>query len=1083
MIRGARKRLISTRYTSARPAVNAARGIHLACCVLAVLLIVCGQSVAQAAKKTVVFFSEGFPAADSPAPVRTVLQRTFADAKFADEGGLDAALNDPETSLLILPYGSAFPEANWKAILLYLEHGGNLLVVGGQPFSRSAYQDAEGWHLRAKSTGESLELFIDGYEQTHSSDNLRFEPNEDFGTPLASFQWKRSFSPVLRLSITEKYPREGPMGDADSTGDIDGHLTSLAWGTADGHRLATPAIVIDHDRQRFVGGRWVFLNCEPLDNFYESQAEALLPVLASIAVRRGDRFELHPQYPLFVQGEPLALKYEMLNGTSAVNSEGDKLQIRVTAERGGMPFELTTLASKPITLPVEAASGEGFHTIEAKILRNGRSIGTYRSGFWMRDLRYLTSGPKLTVGPDYFQLDGQPLPVVGTTYMSSEVQRLFLMRPNAWIWKRDMGQIRSAGLNMLRTGIWNGHEDLVAADGSMTEGTLRAMEAFLMSARHFNLPVQFTLFAFVPAFDSVNPYLDRAANAKQDRYVSSAVDRFRDVPFLAWDLINEPSANRNAFHTLPEDDALEQSAWKSWLQKRYHDTTELANAWAVAPYGMGRVSKPQRRNYTPQKPQADIYALPREDDFGIDRVRAGYNPLRAHDYYLFTQDVFTAWTKGMRTLIRGAGSRQLITVGQEEYGVASRLAPVFYGDALDFTCDHTWWDFDGSLWASLAAKLPGKPMLIQETGLQRRLTQDNQLRFSSEVEAAQLERKLAFSFASGAGAIHWLWNINFLMGEDDEVDVGAVRPDGSEKPDAAVLRGFARFAEAGRPFLTIIVPAEIAMIEPQVLQYSEMNEFAVAVQKHALRALTYYDHLPARMVAENRIGTDLGAAKLAILPSPQALSDAAWQQLLDYVHAGGTLLLTGPVDRNENWGQADRMKQLGLSAVTEQISVRHADVSIPSGTYSVSYPRFVQEGPLERLRFADGRSFMNVPYGAGKILWFADPVEFSEEYESAAAVYIFAAASAQVPASIKPLSPLSPAVLAFPTILQDAVLYSFSNETFRDQQVDFEDRATSAHIHFSLRAQGGAVLLLRKSDGQVIASYGIDDVNPGIHVP
>ena len=66
---------------------------------------------------------------------------------------------------------SAFrvPEADWNAILEYLDRGGNLIVLGGKPFTRAGYKDASGWHLRSASIAQSLELFIDGYQQTPGS--------------------------------------------------------------------------------------------------------------------------------------------------------------------------------------------------------------------------------------------------------------------------------------------------------------------------------------------------------------------------------------------------------------------------------------------------------------------------------------------------------------------------------------------------------------------------------------------------------------------------------------------------------------------------------------------------------------------------------------------------------------------------------------------------------------------------------------------------------------------------------------------------------------------------------------------------
>ena len=38
-----------------------------------------------------------------------------------------------------------------------------------------------------------------------------------------------------------------------------------------------------------------------------------------------------------------------------------------------------------------------------------------------------------------------------------------------------------------------------------------------------------------------NPYLDPNAVRVEQAYVRSVVERFKDVPWLSWDLINEPS--------------------------------------------------------------------------------------------------------------------------------------------------------------------------------------------------------------------------------------------------------------------------------------------------------------------------------------------------------------------------------------------------------------------------------------------------------------------------------------------------------------------------------------------------------------
>ena len=102
----------------------------------------------------------------------------------------------------------------------------------------------------------------------------------------------------------------------------------------------------------------------------------------------------------------------------------------------------------------------------------------------------------------------------------------------------------------------------------------------------------------------------------------------------------------------------------------------------------------------------------------------------------------------------------------------------------------------------------------------------------------------------------------------------------------------------------------------------------------------------------------------------------------------------------------------------------------------------------------------------------ADPMEFSEGYTSMAALYSYALKTAGVKAAFEALHPLSPRVLGFPTILSDAVLHSFSSESLQNQQVDLHDNLTGARLKFELPAQRGAALLLRRSDGAVLAAYG-----------
>ncbi len=116
-------------------------------------------------------------------------------------------------------------------------------------------------------------------------------------------------------------------------------------------------------------------------------------------------------YPLFLPGEPLAFNFEPYapgNGWSS----SDQLKIHVTSEDSAAPIDLTVSAdsAQPITLAASASVGKGLHTVEATLLRDGKPLRIYRSGFWIRDWDYLLSGPKLTVGSDYFRARRQTPP-------------------------------------------------------------------------------------------------------------------------------------------------------------------------------------------------------------------------------------------------------------------------------------------------------------------------------------------------------------------------------------------------------------------------------------------------------------------------------------------------------------------------------------------------------------------------------------------------------------------------------------------------------------------------------------------------
>jgi len=1031
------------------------------------LLLLCMMlSMTASGQSNIVIFSEpGFPVADSVAAPEAILRSAIAGAQFASAVELKEKLS--VARLLVLPYGSAFPEDNWAEIESFLRRGGNLLVLGGRPFTRAAYRDGNVWKLHDYSVRYTRALMIDQYQETPGSEGLKFESNPDIPLNLPQFSWKHGFSPIIHLSTVDLYNRGG------SAGSIDAKLDALAWGlSSDGRRMSAPLIQIDHYRNGFNAGRWIFADADLGQDFYSSANAGLtIPKLAQQALGGAEEFTVRPTLPLYVLGETpqLEIRWNSATRSNAV------AEIKVLPDASDQALNYKSapirvaLSHGQQTLTTLVPNTKGLYVVTAKVLGDNRVRAIYHSGFWVRDLDYLHSGPKLGVNKDYFELDGKPLAVIGTTYMSSEVQRLYFDHPNVYVWDQDMRQIHDAGLNMIRTGWWTGWDKFCDENGVPYERTLRTLEAYLMTARKYGLPVQFNFFAFLPeVLGGVNPYLDPEAVRKQKTLISSVAARFHDIPFLAYDLINEPSFSKHLWTMRPNGDSIETQKWNEWINKRYPNRADLAAAWNV-----------------PITSLQGTIPLPEDIDFAPRGMYNGRNSLRIYDYEMFAQESFANWVKTTREAIHEAGSQQLITVGQDEGGFQDRPSPAFFGDQVDFTTNHSWWQNDSILWDSLVAKQPGKAMLIQETGLQRELNLDETARRTPENEAALFERKVAMSFVHGSGAIEWLWNTNSYMTEGNETPIGALRADRTEKPEATVMRNFAKFAAQLSPHLRNPQPAQVAVIASQAAQYSAIGDLQVEAQRKAVRALAYYDHVTPYIVYENQI-EKMGDPKFAILPSAQALSERAWEGLLKYVENGGNLLITGPVDRDEHWQRLGRATKL-FPGAADVIPLTYHKMDYvgpnPHSMFSTELSFDLRSQTwLESLRFQHDpmyeydqiwREFVR---GKGRIWWACDPIELASGDKPAADIYSNVLWHARDRLDIHPEFDLhgiwSPAIMVYPISLDDSILYVIVSDAGHDEPIEIQDTTTSVQIALRLPAEHAALALIGKKEKSVIAKYG-----------
>ena len=170
------------------------------------------------------------------------------------------------------------------------------------------------------------------------------------------------------------------------------------------------------------------------------------------------------------------------------------------------------------------------------------------------------------------------------------------------------------------------------------------------------------------------------------------------------------------------------------------------------------------------------------------------NEVRALDYNLFAQDMFCDWVRSMVDAIRGAGSKQLINVGQDEGGVTDRVLNQFYGSAgVSFTTNHTYWQDDALLWDSVVAKRPGVPNITGETGYQPVWAPDGTWRYD-ELTGLGLDRAQVGAWLCGRLERRAAVGLG-----SRECDFGMQRSDGSAKLWENMMRAWAALPNRPRP--------------------------------------------------------------------------------------------------------------------------------------------------------------------------------------------------------------------------------------------------------------------------------------------
>ncbi len=900
-----------------------------------------------------VFDEPDFPNSGASGPLLDIPQARVAKSTE------DLAQLLQEVNVLAWRHGANFPAESWPDLIHFLEGGGSLLHLSGEPFTHAVVGAPGARVVQPRSVSMLKELRLNQSVRVDMS-GARLEYKRVHGLPaptLAKDSWVSILEP--RFSDTRDFADEdGAPGARDAI------LRPLAflYNPTDEPNFpsATASFAIDRLRGRFAGGRWVFhlLDTPP-------SAEELTYLLQE-ASRKPVDLRVNPTFGCFHEGErpsvnlrihrPLAEDLQELK-VFLVVTRPDGSQLRTEHE-----LQVGRHASELVALDVGQAPGL------YRVVAFAQDYPAFETGFWIMDRELFASGDQLSMGSWSLLRNGQPEPVIGTTVMSGSVHRKFLFEPNAAEWSDTFAELASIDINLVRTGVWSGYKKISLDPNVVDEGFLRALEAYYLSARSHGLPVLFTFFSFMPeAFGGSSPYFDPRSIEGGRAYVAAIARRFSGAKEILWDLINEPSfANPDKlWQCRPNGDRFEHAAFTKWLRERYSGSPD-GRTWQEVVRARWRLLPDE------------AIGIPTEDDFAERHVMESHRPYRAKEYVHFAQDAFRDWALAMSTAIRDSGSSAPITVGQDEGGLLERPSPLFHHDAVDFTSIHTWWFNDSLLWDGFMAKAPGKPMLVSESGIMQREYLSGEVLRTPQQAANLLERKIASAFASGAfGLVQWCYQVNPYMASDNEVGIGIRRVDGSYKPELDVLRRWAGFFARNRAALAEYREPKLVLVLPSSDLYGPRS-FQEQGTKRVLRSLV--NQLPVQVVPEHRTSADLGEPENIILPSCRGISDAAWRDIMEVVEKGATLRVSGWFETDDAGLPAHRLgaEKAAISSIEVQRGVWHPRDRV------VRFSRAVSQS-WSRANFGpDGThdsndSVYTIEWGEGKIIHHELPLDWSED--------------------------------------------------------------------------------------------------------
>ncbi|MCL2833493.1 MAG: hypothetical protein FWD78_10025 [Treponema sp.] len=303
---------------------------------------------------------------------------------------------------------------------------------------------------------------------------------------------------------------------------------------------------------------------DPKNKYYEN----VLNSAAEFCINKLTISYLMPQYTCYRQGEIPFIDYKVKSFYTA--EETFEIKISVSTDK-------KILFEKTIGHSIEA-NGEitgtivwnnnnfdsDIYEITAKILKTGRIVSKASNAFVVWNEEIIKKGIELKNDGEYFNIENRRTVVLGTNYYESNSNSHMWIMPNISKLNSDLEQMSGYGINFIRIhyhhpkwfyDFWKQRYNTVPEQFEELKNSylpaekyLRIFDAHVYLCQKYKIIYGGDLFTLVPeemgdprGWYGIHDYCTLEDKLQvQKEFLDLLIPRYKDVPGISWDIINEP---------------------------------------------------------------------------------------------------------------------------------------------------------------------------------------------------------------------------------------------------------------------------------------------------------------------------------------------------------------------------------------------------------------------------------------------------------------------------------------------------------------------------------------------------------------